>query len=140
VRYSPSCPETVNLLLKQDGIGLNARETDTGYTPLATACLNNNTDIVRLLLSHPDTDPNAVDNDGASILALVDSNYVELESHSEDLNNLFNYKDSYYDFVIYSYERGLPDSPREIQSLLAAGAEIRSLLRDAGAIVIKENG
>jgi len=113
--HNRACPETVDLLLKQDGIDLNARETDTGYTPLATACLNNNTDIVRLLLSHPDTDPNAVDNDGASILALIDSNYVELESHSEDLKNLFNYKDSYYDSVIYSYERGLPDS-REIQS------------------------
>jgi ankyrin repeat protein len=63
-----ACLETVDLLLKQDGIDLNARETDTGYTPLATACLNNNTDIVRLLLSRPDTDPNPVDNDGAVYL------------------------------------------------------------------------
>ncbi|KAN0081961.1 Ankyrin repeat-containing domain protein [Elaphomyces granulatus] len=111
--HNRACPETVDLLLEQDGIDVNARETDTGYTPLAIACLNKDTDLVRLLLSHPDTDPNAVDNDGASIFALVDSNYLELEY---DPNNLFYYKDS----------------------LLAAGAEIQSLLRNAGAIEMDE--
>jgi ankyrin repeat protein len=114
--------ETVDLLLKQDGINLNARETDTGYTPLAAACLNNNTDIVRLLLSRPDMDPNAVGNDGASILALTYSHYMDMEEFyafrkkSEDWDQYWN------------------DFRQAMEPRLAAAAEIESLLRDtAGA-------
>jgi len=63
----------VDLLLKKKGINPNAKD-NWGYTPLATVCdfdwLNGRIieEVVRLLLSHPDTDPCAVDNNGASIL------------------------------------------------------------------------
>ena len=62
--------ELVDLLLKKDGIDPNPKVIDSGRTPLAHACyFGSSTAIVRSLLSHPDTDPNAVDRNGVSILA-----------------------------------------------------------------------
>ncbi|KAN0070248.1 Ankyrin repeat-containing domain protein [Elaphomyces granulatus] len=124
-----ACLETVDLILKQDGIDLNTRATYTGHTPLAIACLNNNTDIVRLLLSRPDTDPNPVDNHGASILALVESYYGYIESHYKRYNNVC--EDLYFPSLYFPNSR--------LVTQLAAGAEIRSLLCDAGAIVIRRD-
>jgi ankyrin repeat protein len=65
----------VDLLLKKKGVNPNAKD-NSGCTPLAHVCgLNwdqyrrmNIEGIVELLLSHPDTDPWAIDNGGASIL------------------------------------------------------------------------
>ncbi|KAN0068595.1 Ankyrin repeat-containing domain protein [Elaphomyces granulatus] len=61
----------VDLLLKQKGVNPNAKD-NRGCTPLANVCgldwPNRIEEVVKLLLSHPDTDPCAVDNDGASIL------------------------------------------------------------------------
>ncbi|KAN0072962.1 Ankyrin repeat-containing domain protein [Elaphomyces granulatus] len=63
--------ELVDLILKKDDINPNARDIPVGYTPLANACRNSSTNmaIVDSLLSHPDTDPNAVDNNGVNIFA-----------------------------------------------------------------------
>jgi ankyrin repeat protein len=130
------CLNTVDLLLKQDGIDPNARETSTGYTPLTRACLKNRIDCVLLLLSHPDTDPNVVDNDGASILALVDRKYKELESHLQCLLSFSDENDKDYERFLYAFEERLPEDPDVTQSFIAVCAEIRSLLHDAGAIVI----
>jgi ankyrin repeat protein len=67
---SCDCLELVDLLLKKDGIDPNPKVIDSGRTPLAHAChFDGSTAIVRSLLSHPNTDPNAVDNNGVSILA-----------------------------------------------------------------------
>jgi hypothetical protein len=44
---------------------------------------------VRLLLSHPDTDLNAVDHDGASILARVHRHYGHIESWYESITFFF---------------------------------------------------
>ncbi|KAN0068712.1 Ankyrin repeat-containing domain protein [Elaphomyces granulatus] len=64
----------VDLLLKKKGVNPNAGD-DRGCTPLADVCgfqdkriINCIEELVELLLSHPDTDPCAVDNDGASAL------------------------------------------------------------------------
>ena len=71
------CLELVELLLKKDNIDPNVRQIDVGYTPLATVCLSRICNhmhavaIVRLLLSHPDTDPNPVDNDGVMLLDCI---------------------------------------------------------------------
>ena len=61
----------VGLLLERDDIDPNFRDIDNGRTALAHVCHCpcRRTAIVRLLLSHPGTDPNAVDNNGVSILA-----------------------------------------------------------------------
>lgn len=69
----------VGLLLERDDIDPNFRDIDNGRTALAHVCHCpcRSTAIVRLLLSHPDTDPNAVDNDGVSILA----DFVNCRNH-----------------------------------------------------------
>jgi ankyrin repeat protein len=64
--------EVIDLLLKKKGINPNAKDNG-GCTPLANVCgldMPNRIieEVVKLLLSHPDTDPCAVDNDDASIL------------------------------------------------------------------------
>ncbi|KAN0073515.1 Ankyrin repeat-containing domain protein [Elaphomyces granulatus] len=123
---------TVDLLLEQDGIDPNAREISTGYTPLTRACLNSRIDCVHLLLSHPDTDLNVDDKDGASILALVDQKYSDLDSH---LQYLLGSSDA-LDKCMFALEEGLPEWPSLTEYYLAECAEIRSLLHDAGAIVI----
>jgi ankyrin repeat protein len=65
-----NCLELVDLLLKKDDINPNPKVIYSGRTPLAQAChFGGSTAIVRSLLSHPDTDPNAVDSNGVSILA-----------------------------------------------------------------------
>ena len=71
--------ELVELLLKKDNIDPNVRENCQGRTPLANVCHYYNlicnrmhaVAIVRLLLSHPDTDPNPVDNDGVMLLDYI---------------------------------------------------------------------
>jgi ankyrin repeat protein len=97
---------TIDLLLKKEGIDPNARDID-GCTPLGLACyfhceshqapypytygpLSNTRgpltirlhlkDVakVRLLLSHPDTDSNPVDNYGVSLLSHVILNITPL--------------------------------------------------------------
>ena len=67
------CPGILDLLLEKDGINPNPRKSN-GETPLAFVCRcrlekPGSVAIVRSLLSHPDTDPNAVNNDGISIFA-----------------------------------------------------------------------
>ena len=68
-----SCPGILELLLEKDGIDPNPRNRD-GITPLAQICQSGGPGslaiaIVRSLLSHPDTNPNAVDNNGVSVFA-----------------------------------------------------------------------
>ena len=59
-------PEFAKLLLQKDNIGVNARDTDDS-TPLAFACsCCVSIEIVQLLLSHGDTNPNVVDRYGVS--------------------------------------------------------------------------
>jgi ankyrin repeat protein len=64
----------VNLLLRKRGVDPNARG-DHGRTPLAEVCSGYINDesisMARLLLSHCDTDPNLVDNNGVSALTKV---------------------------------------------------------------------
>ena len=62
-------------LLRKKGIDVNARNND-GFTALAIACTAHwheyhAADFVRLLLSHHDTNPNIVDNNGVSVLSKV---------------------------------------------------------------------
>jgi ankyrin repeat protein len=70
------CVALVDLLLEKDNIDPNPRDANTGRTPLAYVCHcryggfdERVASIVQSLLSHPATDPNAVDNNGVSILA-----------------------------------------------------------------------
>ena len=65
----------VGMLLQNDGIFVNARNHD-GCTALAYACgyaqpNHYIVDSVKLLLSHPDIDPNILDNNGVSPLSKV---------------------------------------------------------------------
>lgn len=64
------CQTLVDLLLEKD-IDPNPRDFSWGHTPLAHVCfyLCGSVDLVRSLLSHPDTDPNSINNNGYSILA-----------------------------------------------------------------------
>ncbi|KAN0071225.1 Ankyrin repeat-containing domain protein [Elaphomyces granulatus] len=81
--------DLIDLLLKKEGVDVNARDIH-GCTPLGTLCylylthtiphiqVLYSTDMhlenvakARLLLSHPDTDPNPVDNNGVSLLSHV---------------------------------------------------------------------
>ena len=89
------CTSVVYLLLDEDDIDLRVRDNN-GRTPLAYACLRPYTtfgtidfshfsgtgygldtfvDIVRLLLFHPDTDPNPVDIQGVSLLSDIKNPY-----------------------------------------------------------------
>ena len=72
----------VKLLLEKEGIDPNSRDNDgyTPVTPLAHVCLDRgNEDIVCSLLSHPDTDPNAISNNGVSILPEVIATITPLD-------------------------------------------------------------
>ena len=60
-----------DLLLKKRGIDPNIRDVINGHTPLTHACRYLYVDKVLVLLSCPDTDPNAVDNNGVSILTYL---------------------------------------------------------------------
>ncbi|KAN0077919.1 Ankyrin repeat-containing domain protein [Elaphomyces granulatus] len=64
----------LNLLFEKEDVNPNARDID-GLTPLALICISrlNDTsvDFVRSLLSHRDTDPNPVANNGDSALELL---------------------------------------------------------------------
>ena len=60
-----------DLLLKKRGIDPNIRDVIRGHTPLTDACRLLQVDKVRSLLSCPDTNPNAVDNNGVSILTYL---------------------------------------------------------------------
>jgi ankyrin repeat protein len=64
------CPVLVALLLKKEGIDPNVRDVASGRTPLAHVChhLGSQAVAINLLLSFPDTDPDAVDNNGVSVL------------------------------------------------------------------------
>ena len=67
--------QVVDLLLRKKGIDVNARD-EKGSTALALVCTTkarseDTVDFVRLLLSHPDTDPNILDNNGVSVLSKV---------------------------------------------------------------------
>ena len=63
------CLELVDLILKKDNIDPNVRD-NTGRTLLAEACRSSvKPAVIRSLLSHRDTDPNAVNNDGVSPMA-----------------------------------------------------------------------
>jgi ankyrin repeat protein len=63
-----NCSALVDLLLEKDDIDPNPREPESGRTPLAHVChFGGSVAIVNLLLSHRDTDPNVVDNNGVSI-------------------------------------------------------------------------
>jgi ankyrin repeat protein len=93
----------IDLLLKKEGIDPNARNID-GYTPLGLLCSfhlpysyledvaavfnpvdEDQVNMVRLLLSHPDTDPNPVDNNGVSLLSHVILNITPLFGGQLDL-------------------------------------------------------
>jgi hypothetical protein len=119
----------LDLLLEKDGINPNPRDNN-GRTPLARSCLHTIMQgalcsdlcrghtlrdfmaIVRSLLSHRDIDPNAVDNNGVSILALF-------------INTLTPYRTFWEDFG---------DDGREMwEEYENYGREIESLLRAAGA-------
>ncbi|KAN0069193.1 Ankyrin repeat-containing domain protein [Elaphomyces granulatus] len=84
-----SAVDLVDLLLKKEGVDVNAGDIH-GCTPLGVVCylyhtytkphiqVLYSTDLhlidvakARLLLSHPDTDPNPVDNNGVSLLSHV---------------------------------------------------------------------
>ncbi|KAN0068678.1 Ankyrin repeat-containing domain protein [Elaphomyces granulatus] len=124
------CPLVVDLLLNEDDIDLNVRDNN-GRTPLAYACLHPYTasgpidfshlsrapyglddfvDIVRLLLSHADTDPNPVDIQGVSLLSDI--------------------KNPYYREGPSAYRWGSPDQKT---NLVSYARTIESLLRAAGA-------
>ena len=82
------CPGILDLLLKKDGINPNPRMRN-GETPLAFVCRcrlgkPGSVAIVRSLLSHPDTDPNAVNNDGVSILAA----FMNARGYMDNLSDL----------------------------------------------------
>lgn len=67
-----NCLQLVDLLLEKADIDPNPRDTNSGRTPLAHVCHYLGYEavaVVRSLLSHPATDPNAVNNNGVSILA-----------------------------------------------------------------------
>ncbi|KAN0068565.1 Ankyrin repeat-containing domain protein [Elaphomyces granulatus] len=86
---------TIDLLLKKEGINPNARR-EGGCAPLRRLCrlrvpyryhgdvvktrtyLDDKANKVRLLLSHPDTDPNPVDKNGVSLLSYVILNVTPL--------------------------------------------------------------
>ena len=57
-------------LLGRDNINPNARD-NSGFTPLAHACLLGHAHIVYLLLCRRDIDLNSIDNNDVSILAKV---------------------------------------------------------------------
>jgi ankyrin repeat protein len=68
-------PPVVDLLLRTEGINVNARDI-YGSTALAHVCTfhwpnYSAVESVRLILSHPDTDPNILDNNGVSALSKV---------------------------------------------------------------------
>jgi ankyrin repeat protein len=81
-----NCLELVDLLLKKDGIDPNPKVIDSGRTPLAHAChFGGSIAIVHSLISHPDTDPNAVDSNGVSILAdFMDFRDITTDSQQAD--------------------------------------------------------
>jgi ankyrin repeat protein len=65
-------PSAVKMLLKRKGVDPNVKDYGRGFTPLAHACcVRDNLALVRLLLTHPDIDPNPVDNNGSSNLKNV---------------------------------------------------------------------
>jgi ankyrin repeat protein len=71
--FRASCPSMIDLLLKKEGIGVKARNFD-GYSLICYLHFTqtpNDVAMARLLLSHPDTDPNPVDNNGVSLLSHV---------------------------------------------------------------------
>jgi ankyrin repeat protein len=67
-------PPVMDLLLRKEDINVNARNI-YGSTALAYACTfpwpDCAVDSVRLILSHPDTDPSILDNNGESALSKV---------------------------------------------------------------------
>ena len=82
------CEELVDLLLEQDDIDANARDIN-GSTPLAFALSRGSgVAIVRSLLSHRDTDPNAVDNDGVSIFSNFINNWRRGNKYADEIELL----------------------------------------------------
>ncbi|RWS16348.1 KN motif and ankyrin repeat domain-containing protein 1-like isoform X1 [Dinothrombium tinctorium] len=57
-------------LLIEAGAAFNVQDND-GSTALMCAAEHGHTDVVRLLLSHPDCDPNISDNDGSTALSIA---------------------------------------------------------------------
>ena len=61
---------------------VNAKCSESGRTALHFACLNGDVQLFEWLLSHPDIDVNAIDNDGKTALHILCKNdQVEKQKH-----------------------------------------------------------
>ncbi len=60
-------------ILMECGAAINVQDND-GSTALMCAAEHGHTDVVRLLLSHPDCDPTIVDNDNSTALKIAMAN------------------------------------------------------------------
>jgi Ankyrin repeats (many copies) len=79
----------LDMLLQKDGIDVNAQNI-VGSTALAYACADtqpddHTVDSVRLILSHPDIDPNILDNNGVSALSRVTGGTDQYRERIESL-------------------------------------------------------
>jgi hypothetical protein len=80
------CLELIDLILKKDNIDPNVRDNINGRTPLAEVCRSSvKPAVIRLLLSHRDTDPNAVDNYRISPMAHFMKDYSLSAPSSEQV-------------------------------------------------------
>ena len=70
--------EIVKQLIKSSGCDINVREKGTGSTPLHKACYNGSLSIVEYLISKPQCDIEAIDNEGNQPL-----HYATCQGHKE---------------------------------------------------------
>ena len=70
--------EIVKQLIKSSGCDINVREKGTGSTPLHKACYNGSLSIVEYLISKPQCDIEAIDNEGNQPL-----HYAASQGHKE---------------------------------------------------------
>ncbi|KAJ5698307.1 ankyrin [Penicillium macrosclerotiorum] len=84
---------TIKILLAVDGIDLFTRDTESGHTPLQWAVKANDFEAMRLLLSHPSMNTEAV---GDALVLAINQNQVEAAqvcmSFDIDLNAMYDGK------------------------------------------------